>query len=135
MTEKELSGLYWLNRETERLQNELDELEEAIGPKAAALSHSPKAKGKRPFCVGDLAAEIADLKALIGLNLQKVRIERARLERYIGGIECAETRLIFRLRHVGGMTWRQIGMETHMDHTTAIRKHRAFLKLAPNAPR
>ena len=128
MTEKELSGLYWLNRETERLQRELDELEESVGPKSPILSHSPKGRGKRRFCIGDLAAEIADLKALIGLNLQKVQIERARLERYIGGIECAETRLIFRLRHVGGMTWRRIGDELHMNHETARRRHKAHLE-------
>ena len=128
MTEKELSGLYWLNMETKKLQEELDELEYSISVKSVVLSHSPKAKNKRRFGVEDLAAEIADLKAIIQLNLQKIQIERARLERYIGGIEDAEMRLIFRFRHINGMSWREIGSELFMHHTSAFNKHKAYLK-------
>ena len=132
MTEKELSGLYYLNRETERLQDDLDELEYSIGAKSVVLSHSPK--GKRRFFsnVEAMAAEIADLKANIQLNLLKIQLERARLERYIGGIVDAETRLIFRLRHINGMTWREIGLDLHMCHTKAFKKHRDFQKYQQN---
>ena len=78
MTEKELSRLFWLNREAEWLQKELDELEYNIGVKSIVLSHSPKSK-KRRFDVEDLAAERADLKALIQLKLREIQLERARL--------------------------------------------------------
>ena len=131
MTEKELSGLYYLNRETERLQDELDELEYSNGVKSIVLSHAPKSK--RRYGVEDMAAERADLKAIIQLNLLKIQRERTRLERYIGNIEDPETRLIFRLRHINGMTWESIGYEVHMHHTTVLRKHRAYLKVAQNA--
>ena len=131
MTEKELSGLYFLNRETERLQKDLEELEYSVGVKSVVLSHSPK--GKRRFDISDLAVEIADLKAIIQLNLLKIQRERARLERYIGGIDDPEVRLIFRLRHINGMTWEGIGYEIHMHHTTVLRKHKAYLKVAQNA--
>ena len=132
MTEKELSGLYWLNMETKLLQKELDELEYSISVKSVVLSHSPKAKNKRRFGVEDLAVEIADLKAIIQLNLQKIQIERARLERYIENINDPETRLIFRLRHINCMTWQDIGSELYMSHMTVIRKHRAYLKVVQN---
>ena len=130
MTEKELSGLYFLIRETELLQDDLDELEHSMGVGSVMLSHSPK--GKRRFGVDDLAAEIADLKAIIQLNLRKIQLERARLERYIGNIGDPEIRLIFRLRHINGMKWREIGPETNMDPATAFRKHKDYLKLATN---
>ena len=126
MTEKELSGLYYLNRETERLQDELDELEHSVGVKSIVLSHAPKSK--RRYGVEDMAAERADLKAIVQLNLLKIQKERTRLERYIGSIENPETRLIFRLRHINGMTWREIGDEMYMTYETARRKHKAHLK-------
>ena len=131
MTEKELSGLYFLNRETERLQDELDEMEHGVGAKSAVPSHGPKSR--RRYGSGSPAVGIADLKAIIQLNLLKTQRERARLERYIGNIEDPETRLIFRLRHVNGMTWREIADEVHMDFTTAYRKHRRYLENATNA--
>ena len=126
MTEKELSGLYYLNRETEMLQKELDELEYSTGVKSIVLSHSPKSKRRR-LGVEDLAAEKADLKAIIQLNLLKIQRERARIERFIGNIKDPETRLIFRLRHINGMKWREIGQEMHMCHTKAYKKHKSFL--------
>ena len=126
MTEKELSGLYYLNRETEYLQKELDELEYSTGVKSVVLSHTPKSK--RRYGVEDMAAEKADLKAIIQLNLLKIQRERARIERFIGNIKDPETRLIFRLRHINGMKWREIGDEMHMTYETARRKHKAHLK-------
>ena len=133
MTQKELSGLFYLNKETKILQDELIELESNIGTKSVVLSSMPKAKNAKHSIVEDIAIEISDLKTLIQLNLKKIQIERARLERYIGSIEDAEIRLIFRLRHINGMTWYEIGNELYMHHTTVLRKHKAYLKLAQNA--
>ena len=131
MTEKELSGLYFLNREIKWLQDELDEMEQGIGVKSAVPSHGPKSR--RRFGSNSPAVEIADLKAILQLNKLKIQREQARLERYIGNIECPETRLIFRLRHIDGMTWREIADEVHMDFTTAYRKHKQYLENATNA--
>ena len=126
MTEKELSGLYYLNRETEFLQKELDELEYSTGVKSVVLSHAPKSK--RRYGVEDMAAERADLKAIIQLNLLKIQRERARIERFIGNIKDPETRLIFRLRHINGMKWREIGQELYMSLGSVYNKHKAYLK-------
>ena len=109
MTDKELSRLKYLNIETKKLQEELDELEYSADVTSAK-----------------------DLKAIIQLNLQKIQIERARLERYIENINDPETRLIFRLRHINGMTWGKIGAELYMSHTSAFRKHERYLKQANN---
>ena len=130
MTEKELSGLFYLNRETEWLQKDLEKLEHSIGAKSPVLSHSPKGKGQRG--ISDLAVEIADLKAVIQLNLIRIQRERARLERYINSIDDPEIRLIFRLRHINGMTWREIGEEVYMSHMSAFNKHKSHLKNLQN---
>ena len=126
MTEKELSGLYFLNRETERLQKEMDEIEYSISVKSVALSHAPKSKKR--YGIEDVAVELADLKAIIELNLLKIQRERARLERYIGSIEDPQIRDIFRLRYINGMSWREIGYEMHMSYNTARRKHKKHLQ-------
>ena len=110
MTKKELSQLYWLNREIELDQERLRELEaQASGPKAQRLDGMPRAPG-----VGDptatLAAEIEDLKAIIAAKQLQCIHERNRLERYINGIEDSLTRMIFKLRFVNGLTWYQVAM-------------------------
>ena len=133
MTEKELSGLReeirCLNIETKLLQEELNELEYSIGVKSVVLSHSPKVKNRRQIGIGvaDLAAEIADKKALIQLNLQKIQIKRTRLERYIENINDPDTRFIFRLKYINGLTWREIGAELFMSYTSAFNKHKDYL--------
>ena len=126
MSEKDLSKLYFLNRETEMLQKEREEIEQSIGTKSVVLSHAPKSKVR--YGAEDLAVELADLNAIIQLNLLKIQRERARIERYIGNIEDPETRLIFRLRHINGMTWREIGDEIYMSYNTARRKHKKYLQ-------
>ena len=131
MTEKELSGLYYLNRETEWLQKEREEIEYSISAKSVVLSHAPKSKRRR-YCVEDLAVELADLNAIIQLNLLKIQHARARLERFIGSVEDPEMRLILRLRHINGMKWREIGREMFMSHMSAFNKHKAFLKNLQN---
>ena len=133
MTEKELSGLYYLNRETERLQKDLRELEYSRAAKPPVLSHAPGRGGPKSD-ISDLAVEIADLKAIIQLNLLKIQRERARLERYIGNVADPEMRLILRLRHINGMTWEGIGYELGMERTTVSKKHRAYLKKFPTIP-
>ena len=126
MTEKELSGLYYLNRETERLQKEREEIEYSISVKSVVLSHAPKSK--RRYGVEDLAVELADIKNLIQLKLREIQLERAKLERYIGSIEDPKIREIFYLRYVNGMKWREVGKEMHMSHASVFNKHKEYLK-------
>ena len=140
MTEKELSGLKYLNRKGEILRNDLNklkdnlqEIEASMGVRSQKLVCGPK--GSLRFDVSDLVSSITDLKesileteAAIVRNLVKIQRERARLEEYIGGIEDTETGFIFRLRHINGMTWREIGEEMHMSLGSVYGKHKAYLK-------
>ncbi len=107
MTLKELSQLYYLNREIEMDKLRLQELEARALPGAQAITGMPYGPGAVDK-VGRYAAEIADLRGIIEAKLRQCLYERSRLERYIAGIDDSLTRQIFQLRFVNGLPWRQV---------------------------
>jgi len=127
MTKKDLSQLYWLNREIEEQQRRLDELEALATSCTSRITGMPRSKG----LVDKLAiysAEIADLKGLIDLNIKKCFYELNRLNRYINGIEDSQMRMILSLRYINGMTWQQIAFSIgEHDEQYPRRKHNDFL--------
>lgn len=107
MTLKELSQLYYLNREIEMDKKRLQELEVlavSISPNLTGMPRSPGVSDK----VGRYAAEIADLKGIIEAKHQQCLYERSRLERYIAGIDDSLIRQIFTYRFVNGLPWLQV---------------------------
>ena len=125
MTEAELSQLFFLNKECERLQRDIRDKKTRVGYKSPAMSDMPRGCGKD---YTDDIDEIVDLEAIMNLNLKQIQRERARLEEYIADIPEAEIRLIFRLRHINGMKWRAIGDEMFMSYETVRKKYKAYLK-------
>lgn len=108
MTIKELSQLYWLNREIELDKQKLDELEDLVsGPKAQKLDGMPHMSGYGDALARSVA-EIVDLKAIIAAKQQQCIYERNRLERYIDSIPDSLTRQIFSLRFINGLSWEQV---------------------------
>ena len=131
MTKKELSELYWLNREIEEEQRKLDELEAAATnctAKITGLPHVSAAHDK----IGDLSILIAEQKDLIELKIRQSVIEYDRLNRYIKDVSDAQMRMILSLRYVNGLTWQQVADSIGEGNTAdAIRKkHDKFLKLS-----
>jgi len=130
---EELNQLYYLNIETAKLQESLEGLESEIitlsERSGSKLSHTPKHRGRRApiYKLEDLLDSTTGLKKRIKRNLRKIQRERLRLEKYISTIEDVEIRLIFRLRHMEGMSWDEIGQQMHMHRTTVFRKHRAYI--------
>ena len=107
MTLKELSQLYYLNREIEMDKRRLHELEAeavSISPNLTGMPRSPGVSDK----VGRYAAEIADLKGIIEAKIQQCTYERNRLERYIMDIDDSLLRQIFTYRFINGLPWRQV---------------------------
>lgn len=102
MTLKELSQLYYLNREIEMDKRRLQELEVKALPGSQVLTgmpHTPGVKDK----VGEYAAEIADLRGIIEAKHQQCLYERSRLERYISSIDDSLLRQIFTYRFINGL--------------------------------
>ena len=101
MTLKELSQLYYLNREIEMDKRRLQELEAKALPGAQVLTGMPHAPGVSDI-VGNCAAEIAEAKH------QQCLYERSRLERYISSIDDSLLRQIFTYRFISGLPWEQV---------------------------
>ena len=106
MTLKELSQLYYLNREIEMDKRRLQELERETIP--AQSTERKKIDRGRADVVGLQAAEIADLRGIIEAKHQQCLYERSRLERYISGIDDSLLRQIFTYRFINGLPWRQV---------------------------
>ncbi len=107
MTLKELSQLYYLNREIEMDKRRIQELEVKALPGAQTISALPHAAGTVDK-IGTYAAEIADLQGIIDAKCKQCLHERSRLEQYISGIEDSLLRQVFTYRFVNGLSWEQV---------------------------
>lgn len=107
MTRKELSQLYFLNKEIEQNKRRLEELEAIAEGCTAQITGMPHATGVHDK-IGDYSAEIADLRDLIALNMQRCWYELNKLERYIQSIDDSQMRQILTLRYINGLNWQQV---------------------------
>ena len=128
MTKKELSQLYYLNREIEEEQRRLHELEDLATSYRSQITGMPKGTDWVDK-VGKYAAEIADLEALLDLNLKKCFYELNRLNRYIESVEDSQMRMILSLRYINGLSWDQVAASISYSITAdSVRKaHDRFL--------
>jgi len=107
VTKKELSQLYYLNREIVQIQSRLSELESLATSSTYKITGMPFVPGISDK-VGRYVTEIADLKALLDLNLKKCFYELNRLNKYIESVEDVQMRMILCLRYVNGLSWQQV---------------------------
>lgn len=109
MTIKELSQLYYLNREIERDKKRLAELKsKSYSVSGQNLSGMPGGGSFEGSSIERYVAEIVDLEAIISAKITQCLHERNRLERYIADIPDSLTRQIFTLRFINGLTWVQV---------------------------
>lgn len=126
MTVKELSQLYWLNREIEEDKRRLEELEAmASSPKSPKYDGMPHAPGYSD-ALSRTVAEIVDLQAIIAAKQLQCIHERNRLERYISEIPDSLTRQIFALRFINGLTWYQTAMHIGGGNTEDSVRQRVY---------
>lgn len=93
--------------ELARLREILDRLRDKAHPGAQRLDGMPHGSGVGDP-TGQLAAEIADLSATIEAQEQALRSSGQAVARFVDGIPDARTRLVFRLRFVRGLTWKEV---------------------------
>lgn len=136
MTVKELSKLYWLNREVEgnqkellRLEAETLKVEEELlalrrdidglaSPNMDGMPHGTdvcsavEARALRIMQLEDAVRRkhdaLVNLRARISTKQTLVILERDRLEQYVGEIVDPFMRQIMRLRFVNGLSWDQV---------------------------
>lgn len=131
MTKKELSKLYWLNREIAEDKRRLAELEVAAVSPTAKITGLPHATGAHDK-IGNMAILIAEQRSMIELKMQQSVIEYRRITRYIDSIDDVQMRMILSLRYVNGLSWQQVAYSVGGNNTAdGVRKaHDRFLKLS-----
>ena len=151
MTVKELSKLYWLNREVELNKRQLADLQAEIerdkdsllamrrsldglaSPKLDGMPHgldvsSPVENTVQQIMKLEEALRrkhdaMVNLQALISTRQTLIVLERDRLERYIGAIDDSIMRQIFTFRFVDGLRWDNVAANMGDGYNTeAIRK-------------
>lgn len=120
ITINELSELCYIKKEIAQIQRELAELERKRFHKKEDLLEVDKNSNK-------------ELEKALNINLFTLQRKRVEAEEFLGNIEDAEMRLIFRLRIINNMSFEKIGEEIGMDRRTVSRKFYQYLKFAHNA--
>lgn len=107
MTLQELSEYFKLREQLERDEETLISLRAAACPGAQALTAIQSAPGIKDK-VGDLAVEIADMSERIRFLREEVDKKTAEVTAFVDAIESNQTRMIFRLRFLRGLTWAEV---------------------------
>ena len=128
MTLKELSQLYYLNREIEIDLARLHDLRRKLeSPAIARMSKAPAKTAQnrnveRSF--EQYEKKVEKLRAIIEGKRLDCLDERIRLEEYICTIPDSLTRQIFTLRFVNGLGWWQVAYSIGGQHTDeSVRQH------------
>ena len=129
MTKKELSQLYYLNREIEEIQRRIEELETLAKGCTYTITGMPRTKSINDK-IAKYVAEIADLNCLLDLNLKKCFYELNRINRYIDSVEDAEMRMILTFRYINGLPWEQVAMNIspYASGDSVRKAHDRFLR-------
>lgn len=124
MTNKELSQLYYLNREIEAERKRILSLREAAtatNAKISGLPHVGRIADKT-----SIAAEIADAVRAMEYKQQLAVVEYNRLTRYIAGVEDSLMRQILRFRYIDGLSWKAVAMRIGGNNTASSVKKKAY---------
>ena len=117
MTLKELSQLYYLNKEIQRDEKRLKQLRadqykitnNSDGmPKGSKTIHDP---------IAERIAHILDLEEMLRLNIQKRYYEEKKIMQYINSIDDCFVRLIFKLRFIDCKAWDEVAFEVGGNNT------------------
>lgn len=109
MTLQELNKHFELREKLEKAHEMIDSLRSAAFPGGQKLDGMPHASGIKDK-VGDLAIEIADMDARIEFLEEEIDKVKEPIIKYINAIDDDQTRLVFRLRFIRCLTWREVAV-------------------------
>lgn len=125
---KRIKSDLFLNRELERLEEELKAIENKSLVKSPLLSGMPYGSGFSNK-TADYAIRVNEIKRLINITVDRILKTRAEMEQFLQEIEDPELRMILRLRSVQHLGWQEIGDELGMDRRTSLPENiRNFVK-------
>ena len=121
MTKKELSQLYYLNKEVEMWQKELNKIQCKSLIKSQSLAGMPKGNSISDR-TGELATDIAGTEAIIREKLVEIQLQRKKIIEYINSIDDSLIRQIIFYRHISCMTWGQVAAHIGNNTSSTIRQ-------------
>ena len=110
MTKKELEQIYYITREINMWQWELDSLKTKSKVSSPALTGMPEGKGTTGDRVGNNATRIAYLEQKIKDKKSELEILRISITEYIMSIDDSLIRQIIKLRCIDLKTWTKIAI-------------------------
>lgn len=128
MTVEELSELYYINKEIEKIQRELIELREKNFYKKPMLSDLPKGNKIIDENLKYLEA-MEQLEQQLNFSLLELQKKRMAAEEFLQTIKNAEDRLIVRLRVIDNMKWQEIADEIGLERTTVSKRFYKFFTI------
>lgn len=122
---KELSNLYYLNKEIKRLEEELDEIVE-IG--SSVIDGMPHGTG-----TGDKVQQLVLKRQSLIEQIIKKQIkyidEKSKMEYFIDNIEDSKVRLIARLRFIDFKNWYEIADEITPENKKLVNRNAPYMLL------
>ena len=126
MTKKEVSQIYYLNREIRKLQRNLEELR-CSGLQSPKIDGMPKAPGRTGSPTERQGIAEADLEMQIEALMQEVKRKQREIFEYIGSVDDSMVRMIIISRCVDLCTWAQVA-ENIGGPMTADAARKAFAR-------
>lgn len=130
MTVKELSQIYYLNREIERDLKRLHELKMLELKTTARYSDMPKGKSMIHDIMAEKVATIVDLEEMLEFKKLKRVYEEKRLMHFIESIDDCFLRLIFKLRFIDCKKWDTIACYVGGGNTSDTVRNGCYRYLA-----
>ncbi|MBC8612089.1 hypothetical protein H8702_13405 [Massilimaliae timonensis] len=125
MTNKELSQLYYLVKEIKLKRQQLEQLRTIAEGTTVELTGMPHGTGINDK-VGNIAADIADIKAILELKIQEYYYQYNRLTRYIESIDDSLVRQIMTLRYIELKEWNDVADMVGGNNTEDSVKKRVY---------
>lgn len=107
MTLKELSQLFYINKEIEKLQSEILTLNDRLSKITQSLDAMPKGNGVTDK-IGNITTDLVYQKEMLSIKQLQLEAEKTKLTSFINGIDDSFLRLVFRYRFIELKTWWQV---------------------------
>ncbi len=115
---KELSQLYYINKEIKRDRERLQQLRDTQFSISGNSDGMPRGTKMIYDPIAESIANIVDLEEMLKINIKKRYYEEKKIMVYINSIDDCFTRLIFKMRFVDCKPWYTIANEVGGGNTT-----------------
>lgn len=128
MTKQELQSYFWLQRNIQKLEDKLLELETEATRQTTRITKAPKGNKCSTDKLSDIVAEIVAVQDKINDKVQRSYRIMAAIEKAIEGLPEREAYLI-RARYIDCKSWEQIAVDMNYCWQHVHKIHSKALKL------